>query len=115
WDGSSTRQLHAFELPGRGYDMSPDGSRIVVHSPAGSGEKTGIALFDGNGKRLARVPVEVESGTTIAAISADGKRFAAVLRRAELKVWDETGKDVATFAHGGGPLALSPDGTTLAI
>src|SRR5262249_6074881 len=68
WSISTGRKTRSFSLDAEVYSASIDGRRIAVHSPGGSGEKTGIALIDDSGKRIARVAVDSEPNTTIATL-----------------------------------------------
>src|SRR5262249_49092649 len=86
WHAQTGSQLRASNLHGTGYAVSADGNRIAALSPAGSGEKMAIALFDGFGKRLVRFPVDSEFDATISTLSDDGKVLATLLRRQEVRV-----------------------------
>lgn len=112
WDAATSRQLRALEgrsLPITGCLFSPDGKRVIS---AESGSPWNIAFQVWNvadGKPLRRFEITEEDFVTrlrAAAISADGKRLAAVVSQEKSKpagllvVWDlATGRRLSQKPH----------------
>jgi RNA polymerase sigma factor (sigma-70 family) len=119
WDAATGKELPAPEkvatyVYAAGY--SPDGKLLAV---GGGGREQGIWLLDAaTGKQVRHLKAPRASINALA-FSADG-RVVAGKRKAGVEVWDVvTGKHLqslpgATWTIAGSPVALSPDGRTVA-
>jgi WD40 repeat protein len=91
-----------------GAELTSDGTRLVTW-----GDDQRVRVWDA---RTGRLAFSIEVGTSVVALSADGRRIASASQNV-VKVWDaQTGKQLASREVGAlavGLLAWSPDGKRL--
>jgi WD40 repeat protein len=121
WDPRANRIVEQWAgTPGASYErisVSEDGARMALIDVGSDDSKWKLELWDLKAKRRASAPGFLENTVNGMAFTRDGSALATASLDKKLKIWDvKEGKELASFPHGRGlmALSLSADGSRLA-